>query len=73
MPEAIEQFEEALQIDPDDAGAHNNLGVALGRSSRVAEAIGQFEEALRLNPNYTEARSNLARVQAPQTSAPAQK
>ena len=44
---------------PDNARAHNDLGVALGQVGRLEEAIGQCEEALRLKPDYAEAHVNL--------------
>jgi tetratricopeptide (TPR) repeat protein len=57
--EAMEQFEQALQIKPDFTEAHNNLGYALQQSGRMAEAIKQYQEALRLKPDFAEAHYNL--------------
>jgi tetratricopeptide (TPR) repeat protein len=57
--DAMNQFEQALLINPDYALAHNNLGTALADTGRLPEAMDQFEEALRIDPNYAGARNNL--------------
>jgi tetratricopeptide (TPR) repeat protein len=60
LPEAISEYEKALQIQPDYPGAHNNLGCILANiPGRLPEAIGHFEAALRLAPGYGMARNNL--------------
>ena len=58
-PEAIQQFEAALRLAPNDATLHDNLGVTLESAGRTAEAMQQFEAALRLDPKYALAHSNL--------------
>jgi len=59
LPEAISEYEEALQIQPDYPGAHNNLGCILENiPGRLPEAIDHFEAALRLAPDYAMARNN---------------
>jgi tetratricopeptide (TPR) repeat protein len=62
VPEAIQQFDVALRIEPDSAAAHYNLGDAMVRLGRVAEGIAQYEEALRINPGFAEAHNNLGSV-----------
>ena len=37
--EAIDEYKQALQVDPDYAEAHNNLGSALLLTGRTSEAI----------------------------------
>jgi tetratricopeptide (TPR) repeat protein len=60
LPEAISQYEAALQINPDYANAHNNLGAALAKvPGQLSEAISHYETALRINPNYAIAHYNL--------------
>ena len=59
MDEAITQYQKALEIKPDYAEAHINLGSALQQKGRVDEAITQFQKALQLNPDYAEAHNNL--------------
>jgi len=60
LPRAIAELETALQLSPDFARAHNNLGLAWSRvPGRSNEAIAQYQAALRLNPDYAEAHLNL--------------
>ena len=58
LAQAMEQFQAALEIDPDYADAHNNLGNALLQQGRTDEAGGHFREALRLDPDLVAARMN---------------
>ena len=59
VPEAIQIFEKALRILPDDAETHRRLANALVRAGKVREAIGHYEQALRIKPDYAEAHNNL--------------
>lgn len=59
LPEAIAQYEAALQVKPDSFEARNNLGSALYQSGRVPEAEAQFREALRIEPRSAKAHCNL--------------
>ncbi len=60
MPDAIVQFEAALQINPASAKMHNNLGNALmDVPGGLPDAMAEFEAALRLNPGLAEAHDNL--------------
>jgi tetratricopeptide (TPR) repeat protein len=62
--EAIDQFTEALRINPDYAEAHNNLGYALSVTGRTSAAIEQCKEALRIDPTYAHAHNNLGNALA---------
>ena len=45
---------------PDNARAHNNLGLAWSKlPGRSSDAIAQYEQALRLKPDFEEAHTNL--------------
>jgi tetratricopeptide (TPR) repeat protein len=55
MPEAIRDYERALELNPDFADAHVNLGNALRQSGRIQESIGQYEQALRIRPDFAKA------------------
>jgi len=48
VDEAVAHYEYALLIDPDDAAAHHNLGVAMVKRGRRAKAVGLFRKAARL-------------------------
>ena len=50
---------EALQLNPQDAQSHNNIGVTLAEQGKLEEAIAHFSEAVRINPKFTEAQRNL--------------
>jgi tetratricopeptide (TPR) repeat protein len=48
-----------LQIDPNNARAHNNLGIALSDQGKLDEAIACYQKALQIDPNYADAHINL--------------
>jgi protein O-mannosyl-transferase len=52
-------WEDTVAKRPENYGAHNNLGIGLGRSGKLEEAMVHFEQALRLKPDYAEAHCNL--------------
>ncbi len=58
LPEAIEHYQQALAIKPDNAETHNNFGDALIARGHLEDAIEQFETALRIVPRYAEAQNN---------------
>ena len=62
MDEAIAHYQKALQINPDYAEAHNNLGNALLQKGRVAEAITHYQKALQIKPDYAVVHDNLGNV-----------
>jgi tetratricopeptide (TPR) repeat protein len=57
--EAIEEYTEAVRLQPNFAEVHNNLGVAFLQLGRTQEAVAEYEQALRIKPDYVEARHNL--------------
>jgi len=52
-------WQDAVQKRPENARAHNNLGVVLMGQGRLQEAIGQCKQALRIKPDYDNAHNNL--------------
>jgi protein O-mannosyl-transferase len=60
LPEAIAEYQAALQIRPDFAEALVNLGIALSRTpGRLPDAIAEYQAALQIKPDYAEAHNNL--------------
>ena len=53
---------EVLQIAPNDAVAHNLVGVALASTGNMAEAIPHFRRATEIDPSDAQARANLERA-----------
>ena len=49
-----------MQLKPDDAKAHSNLGRALSEKGRFDEAITQLQQTLQIKPDHPEAHNNLA-------------
>ncbi|CAG0962477.1 hypothetical protein MYXO_00835 [Myxococcaceae bacterium] len=59
---AIAAYRRAIELDPDFADAHCNLGTVLYNQGRRGEARACFERALELAPRHLEAHFNLANV-----------
>jgi Flp pilus assembly protein TadD len=62
--EAIQAWQRVLALQPEDASAESNLGVALAKTHREREAVAHLEKALALNPRDALAHSNLGGVLA---------
>ena len=59
---ALEQYQAALQKNPDDAEALSNMGQVLVRLGKPLEALPHFERAITLLPNRWAYRFNYARA-----------
>jgi tetratricopeptide (TPR) repeat protein len=57
--DSVSLFQRAIDVVPDNALAHNNLGMALVQRNRMEAALDQFEKAVEIAPLDTDARSNL--------------
>src|SRR4029453_13884990 len=57
---ALEQYQQALRLDPDLSEAHFGLADLLERGGREQEALGAFEAAVAANPNFIAAQLRLA-------------
>ena len=60
--EAVACFQRALQFQPDNAEAHNNLGVALQHLIELDQAMECHRRALQAKPDYPDAYNNLGNV-----------
>jgi len=60
--EAITYFKKALEIDPNNAHALNNIGRAYAQLADYEIAKKYFEQAIQIDPNYQNALSNLGHV-----------
>jgi len=49
--QAIEWFEQAIALEPDNAAYHYKLSITCARSSRLSKAMEHAREALRLDPD----------------------
>jgi tetratricopeptide (TPR) repeat protein len=56
---ALADWLQVVQLVPNDAGAHQNLGLALCAKGRLDEAIAEFRAAIRINKDLISARYNL--------------
>ncbi|HEX6099089.1 MAG TPA: tetratricopeptide repeat protein [Thermoanaerobaculia bacterium] len=59
--EAMFRFRRAVQIDPNDAQAHNNLAVALEATGDFDAAAKEYREALRLDRSNQHIQKNYSR------------
>jgi tetratricopeptide (TPR) repeat protein len=55
-------YRAALQLDPADADALNNLGWTIGKLGYFGQAVAPLERAIAIRPDFTLARNNLAWV-----------
>ena len=67
-PKAIQDFREAVSLNPENHDARMALGMALADDGENAQAIEQFDEILKQRPNHSDAevaRSALMRTSVP--------
>ena len=57
--EALDANERAVKLVPEDAEAHNNLGVTLRQLGRLEESSHSFRRAIALESKFSEAYDNL--------------
>jgi len=57
--EAIAEWKQALNLDPGDAKANYNFGLALLRKGTLDEAIAHFRTAVEAKPEFSDAQGNL--------------
>jgi tetratricopeptide (TPR) repeat protein len=63
MDEAAVEYKLAIQLKPDFAQAHSDLGVLYAQMpGGLGNAILEFQTAIRAQPNYADAHLNLGRA-----------
>jgi tetratricopeptide (TPR) repeat protein len=62
VADAVEQLNQALQINPDDAEAHSNLATALQAQGQIDDALRHAREAVRLKPEDDRVHFNLGNL-----------
>lgn len=58
--ESIKSYDKAIELDPRDAAAWNNKGIALSKLGYYLEGVRCYEEAININPKYSEVWNNKA-------------
>ncbi len=56
--EAIEKYDEAIELNPNHTELYNNRGIVKKNLRQYQEAIIDYDKAIELNPNYARAYSN---------------
>ena len=59
IPEALEQYQRVLRIQPGSVRAHYNLGFTLAGQGRFPEAVEHLQEALRTDPDEVDVLNTL--------------
>ena len=62
LDEAVACYRRALELKPDFAEAHNNLGNTFKGQGRLDEAVACYRRALELKPDFAEVHDNLGGV-----------
>jgi Flp pilus assembly protein TadD len=60
--DSLSLWSRAVQVAPNSAVAHNNLGMSLGEANRPGDAAHEFEAAIKLDPDYASAHLNLGNI-----------
>ena len=57
--EALNAYNKAIELNPNDASAYNNRGLAYDNLDKNDLAIADYEKAIELNPKYGDAFNNI--------------
>jgi len=56
---AIEAYQKAIEINPNNAWAYNNMGLCFYHKKEYDKAIEAYQKAIELDPNYARAYNNM--------------
>jgi Tfp pilus assembly protein PilF len=62
MEEALKEFKQAIQLNPDNAAAHYYLGGLYHATRAYTASIDQYQKVLRINPHYPKIHTAIANV-----------
>jgi tetratricopeptide (TPR) repeat protein len=60
--EALNAYNKAIELNPNDASAYNNRGLAYDNLDKNDLAIADYSKAIELNPEYGDAFNNLGKT-----------
>ena len=64
--DALPVWKKAVELNPDDARVHTNLGTALEETGKPEEALAEYRRSLELNEQSSQAHNNLGSILAQQ-------
>lgn len=59
---ALTEFQKVIELNPEFAEAHNNIGIIFDEQGRFDEALAEYNKALLLKPKYPEAYNNIGTI-----------
>ena len=59
---ALQEFERAVELNPNDYVAHTNIGIIYKKSGNFKRAEEKYKKALSINPNHALAYNNLGNI-----------
>ena len=62
LDEAVDHYRRAIELDPQQGGAHSALGLILRAGGQTDEAVEHYRAALALDPENAATHSNLANI-----------
>jgi len=62
LAEAMKKFNNAIELNPDNASIYNNRGITNAMLGNSNEALNDFNYALKLKPNYEDAITNRNKI-----------
>ena len=63
IAKAMEAYNKSIELKPDDAGAHNNYALALGKAKKFPEMQAELKKAADLDP--AECAASITTISAP--------